>query len=691
MVLFAALGPLRSNADASEPSSLQAPGNQLEPRRIVVDDFLEAAEGISFWRQMEGLAWLNENEVVYARNDAETLRGIIEIADTRTGERRQLAMGSSPRPSPSGDLIAFAASDDQGIVQLWLVDPANGVPRQLTRFSNSIDAGYGGGAAYHYYNWSPDSRSIVVALSTKRTGFEGQHQYTDSEASTAEVHGMGAPPQEQEAEIRLLDIETATDRLLLKEPIGEVRDLSFLPDRRRLVYNWASNYLDLDLRPGQGGTVRLLDTTTGKVRTLVENPGQGPTARASPDGTQIAIRYNTLEMPFLNRHCVMLVNPDTGGGDCVPEMADAASISLGWHPRSGLYARVRPDSGFDEHVEIVDETGRRKVIHGLRDVREFSISADSSSLAWFEDQGDSRHLNVAALSNDGGEISEIRNLLSARKSGGGKGNDRFLRGERRRISWTAPDGVPGSGLLVLPVDYRKGQRYPLLVLIHGGPSSRAEHVTIPPMPSSLIFDYWAGKGYVVLSANYRADGNAGWNALVASRNRKTVFADGMTDVLAGVDEVAKLGIVDEERMGLLGHSYGGTQINYIITHTNRFKVAVSSEGTADRQMSWGYAAAANPYDEWRYGGPPWEQQEAYDRESPFRAVKGVQTPTLFIAGEYGLPGREYAFMYAAWRRQGIPAAYVLYRGEGHGWLRPANQRDAAERITHWIDTYIGGD
>ena len=106
-------------------------------------------------------------------------------------------------------------------------------------------------------------------------------------------------------------------------------------------------------------------------------------------------------------------------------------------------------------------------------------------------------------------------------------------------------------------------------------------------------------------------------------------------------------------------------------------------------MVWGLGGRANEYDEWLYGGSPLEQRAAYDRQSAIRSALGAKTPTLFIAGEFGIARDQLAWMYTALRRQGTPAEFILYRNEGHNMAAGANRRDVMQRVADWIETHIG--
>src|SRR5262249_2386598 len=150
------------------------------------------------------------------------------------------------------------------------------------------------------------------------------------------------------------------------------------------------------------------------------------------------------------------------------------------------------------------------------------------------------------------------------------------------------------------------------------------------------------------------------------RSEGNSFDGDFADIMGGVDEVIRMGIADSAHMAIAGHSWGSYETNWVITHTNRFRAAISFEGDADMSRQWGKLAAGNEFTEWMYGGPPWEKWSAYEKQSAMHYVRGVKTPALFIAGENSVFTDILKWMYAAWRRQNIPAGLLIYEKEGHG-------------------------
>ena len=253
-------------------------------------------------------------------------------------------------------------------------------------------------------------------------------------------------------------------------------------------------------------------------------------------------------------------------------------------------------------------------------------------------------------------------------------------GETREIHYQAPDGWDIEGFVTLPPNYRKGRRYPGILQIHGGPVSQYDH------GFSFEAQLHAAQGYVVIRTNPRGSSGYGQDftlGLLYGWGEKDY-----RDVLAGVDHAISLGLVDPDRLGMGGYSYGGILTNYLLGQTNRFKAAVSGAGSGHYLASYGH-------DEYRYWyeselGLPWENRELWERLSPFNYIHKATTPTLFYAGEkdWNVPVQGSEQLYQVMRRVGIETRLVVYPDEHHGNWSFANERDAYVRMLNWYKRFL---
>ncbi len=261
--------------------------------------------------------------------------------------------------------------------------------------------------------------------------------------------------------------------------------------------------------------------------------------------------------------------------------------------------------------------------------------------------------------------------------------------ETRVITWSGDRGEKIEGLLTLPVGYAPGKRYPLLLVIHGGPAGvfKLTHVVTPGAYTTAVF---ASAGFAVLRPNPR--GSSGYGTAFRRANEKDWGGGDYRDLMAGVDAVIAMGIADPDRLGVMGWSYGGFMTSWIITQTNRFKAAsigapvtdlVSFTGTSD------IPAFLPSY----FGGEFWEEQllEIYRERSPMTHVGRARTPALIQQGESDLrvPISQGYELYNALKRQGIPTRMVTYPRQPHGIREPRLLRDVAERNLAWMEQWLG--
>jgi dipeptidyl aminopeptidase/acylaminoacyl peptidase len=240
-----------------------------------------------------------------------------------------------------------------------------------------------------------------------------------------------------------------------------------------------------------------------------------------------------------------------------------------------------------------------------------------------------------------------------------------------------------EGLLVFPVDHQEGRKVPLIVEPHGGPQGVRTVVFNP------TWQMFAGAGYGVLVPNFRGSGSHGREFVRA--NIGDWGGGDYKDIMAGVDHVIQEGIADETKLGIQGWSYGGFMTNWVITHTDRFKAAVSGAGLSNLESFYG-TTDIQGFMEYYHKGFPWVSRDIYRGSSPLASDFKVSTPTLILHGEEDrrVPVSQSEELYHYLKKADVTVRFVRYPREPHGLREPNHQLDRYTRMLGWFNKYILG-
>jgi dipeptidyl aminopeptidase/acylaminoacyl peptidase len=252
----------------------------------------------------------------------------------------------------------------------------------------------------------------------------------------------------------------------------------------------------------------------------------------------------------------------------------------------------------------------------------------------------------------------------------------------KSVTWTS-DGYTVQGWLLAPKTVEPGKTYPMIVQVHGGPSAAAGPSYVAFGQTRELIDH----GYYVFEPNPR--GSYGQGEAFTRANVRDLGGGDLRDILAGVDAVEKVAPIDDKRLGIFGHSYGGFMTMWTVAHTDRFHAAVAGAGIAN----WISYYGENGIDQWMipfFGASAYDDPAIYEKLSPLTTIKQAKTPTFIYVGERDVecPAPQSIEFWHALKELNVPVSLVIYEGEGHGIRKPEHVHDLARRLVDWFDRYL---
>jgi dipeptidyl aminopeptidase/acylaminoacyl peptidase len=417
----------------------------------------------------------------------------------------------------------------------------------------------------------------------------------------------------------------------------------------------------------------VLSAEGGEPRKLTTNPGIDGGPRWSPDGKWIVYATNIKPELIWYETLKLAVIPVTGG---TPKILTGTLDRNCMQPRFSVDGKriyfLLEDHGTQRLASISPDGNDLKRDLTIEKVVEDYDVAASGKIAFLATRP---QLPDEVFSWAEGKTLQLTNTNASLLN-------QIQLGNVDRAEFKSKDGTPVEAFVVKPPNFDRSKKYPLLLWIHGGPTSQyAEQFEFTPQ---LL----AANGYVVLLVNPR--GSTGYGEDFC----KAIFADwgdkDYDDVMAGVDYVLGQGYIDSDRMGVAGWSYGGMLTDHVITKTNRFKAAAA--GASELNYLVDYGVDHYQYEWEKELGLPWENPEAYIKISPFFKIKNVKTPTLIMCGQedVNVPFVNSEQFYQALKRLGVDTMFVVYPGQPHSFFKPSYQRDRLERWLAWFGHYLQG-
>jgi len=435
---------------------------------------------------------------------------------------------------------------------------------------------------------------------------------------------------------------------------------------------------------GINGDLWLVNLTSGQVERLTTNVdiGEGNLSFA-PDGRTIAFTAPNDFKYF--RDTRVFVRGIEAAGTPWREIGDGydGDINIGWWSDDSKTIYFNDGVRATNQLMSID-VASGKVTQVTNEKASLTMTRDDVSkrllITYADPQTPPSHYTVAAQTDVGDRTKWLR-LTNPNPQVAA-----LALGEAEEITWKSKDGKMVGGVLVKPVGYKAGQKYPLIVAIHGGPAG----ADVLGFNGGYGAQIYAGDGYAVLMPNYRGSTNYG------EQHRMDIVGDyfkkGYEDIITGVDHLIAQGIVDGTKMGALGWSAGGHWSNWILVNTDRFKAISSGAGTTNWISMFAQSDVQRNRQEYLGGKLPYEDFEPYWKQSPIRYIKNAKTPTMIhvVDGDPRVPRPQSEELHMALKKLGVPTEFFVYPGNTHGIPDPRNRllKSVAEKA--WMDKWILG-
>ena len=561
----------------------------------------------------------------------------------------------APSWSPDGTTLAFVAtSRATGLATLML---ATGTTMRTAASVHGVA---------QTPRWSPDGRTLAVlavANATKATGAV--------EAGAAQVGEIGASVDEQ----RIALVPARGGPLRFVSPADTfVYEYSWTPDGKGFVATAAKGDGDNNWWVAK---LIAVDAATATSRVIASPTTQINMPRVSPDGATV-LYIGGLMSDFGSVGGDLYAVPVAGGTpvNLTPGMRSTV-LSVAWAGATPVVTRLIGERTEIARVTVAANRASFAPLWSAAMTAEaadgnLSFSADGSHVATVTQ--DFEHPPEIAV----GAVATGLALAPVTSANASRGRHVVA----RSVTWRQ-DGSDVQGWLLAPPTVVKGKTYPMIVQVHGGPAAAAR----PDYLWNGITRQLLEHGYYMFLPNPR--GSYGQGEAFTRANVRDFGGGDLRDILSGVAAVEKVAPVDDARLGIYGHSYGGFMTMWTVTHSNRFKAAVAGAGIAN----WISYYGQNGIDQWMipyFGASAYDDPAIYTKLSPLTAIKAAKTPTLIYVGERDVecpPAQSVEFWHGL-TAMNVPTSLVIYAGEGHRLRAPVNIHDREQRLLGWFDARL---
>ena len=583
---------------------------------------------------------------------------------------------SMPRWSPDGKTLAIVSARnpdpstaDKPKAQIYLLPVRSGgeaIP--LTNLKNGVEA----------YQWSPDgTRIVLVSATAPKDDIAPGDLKSDVRHYTHIIYKSNDSGWDEgkRQHLWVVDVTGGEARQITNGQEWNDTDPQWSPDSTRIAF--VSDRTGKAYDDSHNTDVWVIPASGGSLIKISDHDFEDISPRWSPDGKQIIFAGKT----SIHQFPKLYLADSSGGHASAPALKDLDLIptQLEWSSAALLFqANIKGEAQIFR-ADLATR-GFEAVTKGARRVQAFDISSTANKLVYLAN--DFQHLDDLYVSNlDGKSERQLTHLNTALWR-------QLDLQPVERLPYLSSDGWPIDGFLVKPLGWQPGKRYPMVLVIHGGPRDMFG------VDWYSEFQIFAAQGWAVFFCNPR--GSIGYGEKFERGQINNWGVMDYQDVMAGVDATLKhYDWIDPNNLGVTGGSYGGYMTNWIISHTNRFKAAVtlrslsnfiSDEGT--RQGPYGHADY--------FKDIVFDDFAQYWDASPLKYARNVKTPILILHSEmdFQLPFEQAEQWFRALQHYGVPSEFVLFPRENHNLTRTGEPKHIVESFKwqiYWFDRYLNGN
>lgn len=613
----------------------------------------------------------------YDDNRYDTDLVLVDVASagqrTLTHDRRGV---SHPRFSPGGDRLAFlstvsSASGQQPRSQIFVMPMGGGDVSRITSAPKGVQQ----------FAWSPDGRTIAYTTEDEAEKKTGPERFNDSfevgnddfliQSQALPTHAWLAPLAGGEAR----RLTSGSWSLPINHPPGPpASPLAWSADGKSIVMVRLATPHSGDVL---AATVQVLDVATGRMRALTGADHSENQPAFSPDGSRISY-WHPRDGDSGNLNEIHVAPTNGAAGKSITRAIDRNIARSIWMPDGkSLLVGANDGTRVSLWVQPLDGPALKLDLGKLTPSSSFwvDVAVGKNGAIAFTATEPMRPAELYYMSSSSTSPKQLTNL-NAEVAG-------LQLGRTEVISWQS-EGYTHNGIVTYPPDFTANQKYPLVLVIHGGPTA-ASLETFAAQAQLM-----AAKGWIVFQPNYRGSdqlGNVYQHAIVNDSG-----AGPGRDVMAGVETLKQRGFVDATRIAVSGWSYGGYMTTWLLGHYSGWRVAVSGAAVTDWLDQYNLGDA-NVRRAGAFGGSPWtdaKRMQAYIEQSPITYASKVRTPTLVMSNTQDFrvtPTQSYK-LYHALKDNGVPTKFIAYPIYGHNAADPVRQRDVQRRWIEWIEQYF---